>query len=119
MGGGSSPAARRRKRTVNTTSRVAIRVEKNALIPMRKKYRASTRAAKVEACGGKSGKPENISARRVSPAQAEDHGPEGGQGQHPADAQKGHDRFTVASELGIVVVAVQEEAVHGREDPAL
>jgi hypothetical protein len=34
---GSSPARRRRKRTANTTSRVAIRMEKNALIPQRKK----------------------------------------------------------------------------------
>src|ERR1051325_2758573 len=103
MGRGSSPGTLRRKRTVNTTSRVAIRVEKNALIPMRKKYSASTRAAKVEACCGKRGKPENMSGRRVSPAQAEDHGPEGPEGQHRGHAQYGHDRLAVAPELGIVV----------------
>src|SRR3984893_1038886 len=119
MGGGSSPGPRRRKRTANTTTRPAIRIEKKALIPMRKKYSASTRAAKEEACGGKRGKPENMSGRGVSPAQAEDHGPDGPEGQHRGHAQKGHDRLAVAPELRIVVVAVQEQAVHRREDPAL
>src|SRR5436309_8100817 len=113
---------RRRYRTANAISSVKIRIEKNALTPSRKKYRASTLAAAVEACSGKRGNSVSISARSrvpspVSPEHGEDEPGQPGQGGGPAQTDRPQDRERVPPRRGIVVVAKQQELVDRRADP--
>src|SRR5437867_991849 len=113
---------RRRYRTANAISSVKIRIEKNALTPRRKKYRASTLAAAVEACSGKRGNSVSISARSivpspVSPEHGEDEPGQPGQRGGPAQTDRPQDREGVPPRRGIVVVAEQQELVDRRADP--
>src|SRR6187402_1010965 len=62
----TSSGARRLNLMANTTIEPAIRMEKNAVMPIRKKYSASTRAAIVEAASGKRGVPDHIVYRFFS-----------------------------------------------------
>src|ERR1700680_2296650 len=98
----------------------AISSEKKTAIAMRKKYKASTRPAIVDARSGNSGVPDPISA--LPPFLLANHDHDERAGAETRDgarhAQRAHHQQAVAPRHRIVVIAVEQQRIDRRPDLA-
>src|SRR5204862_1062274 len=93
-----------------------MRSEKKAETPSMKKKSASTWGARVEAWGGKSGRP-HITLAALPAAEDDDRRAEGEHRRHPAQADQVHHHRAVLAGGRIVVEAEEQHLIDCRADP--
>src|SRR5712692_1611469 len=99
--------------------------EKNRATPSKKKNRASTRPAMLEAGSGNKGNPPIVSARparrlsfgvRFPPPENKNEKAQPQDRENPAKPHEADHQAAVFAGGGVVVVAKQQQTVHGRAD---